>query len=57
MGSHRISNNRQTEERRVARAIKAALIRIEERDPLLGRKLRERIKTGQVLSYIPKPGG
>jgi hypothetical protein len=31
-------------------------VRIQELDPLLGRTLRETIKTGQFLSYLPKPG-
>jgi hypothetical protein len=46
----------QSEVRRVTRDINVALIRIQELDPLLARALREAIKTGQFLSYIPKLG-
>ena len=45
----------QSEVRRVTRDINVALIRIQELDPLLARALREAIKTGQFLSYIPRP--
>jgi hypothetical protein len=45
----------QSEVRRVTRDINVALIRIQVLDPLLARALREAIKTGQFLSYIPKP--
>jgi hypothetical protein len=45
-----------SEVRRVTRDINAALVRIQEIDPLLSRTLREAIKTGQFLSYIPSPG-
>ena len=39
----------------VARAIDAAIERINERDPILGRILRESIETGDYFSYTPKP--
>jgi hypothetical protein len=45
--------NRKREGRRISRAIKTALARIEERDPKLGSALRESIETGQFFSYSP----
>ncbi|MGA6971242.1 MAG: hypothetical protein WBY93_06395 [Candidatus Binatus sp.] len=44
-------NYSKSEGRRVSRAIKAALARIEERDPKLGGVLRESIEMGQFFSY------
>ena len=41
------------EERRVARAIKAALKLIAEHDPELAQLLRETISTDEYLSYTP----
>jgi hypothetical protein len=38
----------------VAQAIEAAIERISERDPILGRILRETIETGDYFSYSPK---
>lgn len=56
MRPRKVSTDPHREVRRVKRAINAALVRIQELDPLLGRTLRETIKTGQFLSYLPKPG-
>jgi hypothetical protein len=50
-------NYSKSEGRRVSRAIKAALARIEERDPKLGGVLRESIEMGQFFSYSPKGRG
>jgi hypothetical protein len=46
--------NRKSEGRRVTRAIKTALARIDERDPKLGGALRESIETGEFFCYSPK---
>jgi hypothetical protein len=49
-----VPGNRKSEGRRISRAIKTALARIEVRDPKLGGALRESIETGQFFSYSPK---
>jgi len=54
MRKRKVAGNRKSEGRRVTRAIKTALARIEERDPKLGGALRESIETGQFFSYSPQ---
>lgn len=47
-------NTEKLERLRVARAIKLALAKIAKQDPALARLLRESIKTGTYLSYLPQ---
>jgi len=56
MRKRKVAGNRKSEGRRVTRAIKTALARIEERDPKLGVALRESIETGQFFSYSLQEG-
>jgi len=51
----RCMNNQRHERHRVTRAIELALAKIAEKNPELARLLRERIKTGTFLSYMPVP--
>jgi hypothetical protein len=55
MRRRKVSKDPRKEAERVARAIDAAIERVSERDPILGRILRETIETGDYLSYTPKP--
>jgi hypothetical protein len=50
-----MSMNKDRDERRVARAIMAALELIAEQEPELAQLLRETIKTGEYLTYSPEP--
>ena len=54
MRTRKVPGDRKSEGRRISRAIKTALARIEERDPKLGGALRESIEIGQFFSYSPK---
>jgi hypothetical protein len=51
----KVSKDSSSEAEQVARAIEAAIERINERDPILGRILRETIETGDYFSYTRKP--
>ena len=55
MRRRKASKQPRTDAERVARAIDSAIERIKERDPILGRILRETIETGDYFSYTPKP--
>lgn len=57
MCARKVPGNRKSEGRRISRAIKTALGRIEERDPNLGGALRESIEMGQFFSYSPRGRG
>jgi hypothetical protein len=46
-------NTEQCQRRRVTRPIKLALARIAEKDPELSGVIKESIKTGTYLSYMP----
>jgi len=54
MRTRKVPGDRKSGGRRISRAIKTALARIEERDPKLGGALRESIEMGQFFSYSPK---
>jgi hypothetical protein len=55
MRRRKSSKHPRSDAEQVARAIDAAIERINERDPILGRILRESIETGDYFSYTPKP--